>query len=554
MICNYRQFHFSDLCIAALGIALVTGALAYDALALVPPATIRTVASSGQPAAGTPSGVVFSGFELPFLNNAGQVAFHGSLAGAVNSADSVGIWSESSGSLQLVVRSGDQAIGLPDVTYAGFLSPTLNDAGHHAFGAFLTGSGLDNTNNYGIWSEGAGSLALVARTGNQAPGAPAGAVFRAPFYFTPELNNAGRSVFRADLVGSGVTSDNYRGIWSEQLGNLLLEVRNGDQAPGAPNGTRFSELNVPVFNNNGAIAFGAELTGGDVNSSNAYGIWSDRAGALELVIRGGVGQQAPGTAAGVEFSGFGNPPAGPVINDSGRIAFSAFVSGSGVNNANERGIWSEGNGSLSLVARSGSHAPGTPLAVNFSQFSSNGYTINDAGRTAFQGYLTGSGVNNLNDEGIWSEGFGTLSLIARTGSQAAGASSGVRYSGINLPVLNAAGQTAFLALFSINGITESNYRGIWATDTSGSLHVIARTGDVLEVEPGDFRTIHQVDFDGRGSGFNDLGQVVFRAEFTDGSSGVFVSNVVAISEPNSCWLLVGASAVTSLCRSRRCRK
>ena len=45
----------------------------------------------------------------------------------------------------------------------------LNDAGQTAFTAVITGS-----NNTGLWSEGAGSLALVARRGSQAPGTPSG--------------------------------------------------------------------------------------------------------------------------------------------------------------------------------------------------------------------------------------------------------------------------------------------------------------------------------------------------------------------------------------------
>ena len=43
--------------------------------------------------------------------------------------------------------------------------------------ASLTGSGVDSTNNAGIWSEGSGSLALVARSGSQAPGTPSGVNF-----------------------------------------------------------------------------------------------------------------------------------------------------------------------------------------------------------------------------------------------------------------------------------------------------------------------------------------------------------------------------------------
>jgi hypothetical protein len=89
-----------------------------------------------------------------------------------------------------------------------------------------------------------------------------------------------------------------------------------------------------------------------------------------------------------------------------------------------------------------------------------------------------------------------------------------------------------------------NDRGIWATDHMGALQLIARTGDLLEVAPADFRTIRELYFvagasnsDGRPSGFNNLGQLAFWARFTDGTEGVFVSNRVITAEPASVALL-----------------
>ena len=51
-----------------------------------------------------------------------------------------------------------------------FRGPALNDAGHVAFRANLAGSGVGAMNDKGVWSEGSGNLELVARTGNAAPG------------------------------------------------------------------------------------------------------------------------------------------------------------------------------------------------------------------------------------------------------------------------------------------------------------------------------------------------------------------------------------------------
>jgi hypothetical protein len=106
---------------------------------------------------------------------------------------------------------------------------------------------------------------------------------------------------------------------------------------------------------------------------------------------------------------------------------------------------------------------------------------------------------------------------------------------MHYPSLNSAGQIAFRAELIGDGVDSSNDRGIWATDANGDLQLIARTGDQLEVAPGDSRTLAELDFvsvsnnsDGRRSAFNNVGQLAFWASFTDGSQGVFVSNKVAI--------------------------
>jgi hypothetical protein len=123
--------------------------------------------------------------------------------------------------------------------------------------------------------------------------------------------------------------------------------------------------------------------------------------------------------------------------------------------------------------------------------------------------------------------------------------------------LNDAGQIAFQA--KLTDGTNSFGIGIWATDRAGVLQLIARTGDLLEVAPGDFRTIGGLLFglyeptgnsDGRGSGFNNLGQLAFWSSFTDGSSGIFVSNAVAVPEPSTILLLLSVACALAASRSR----
>jgi hypothetical protein len=123
------------------------------------------------------------------------------------------------------------------------------------------------------------------------------------------------------------------------------------------------------------------------------------------------------------------------------------------------------------------------------------------------------------------------------------------YFGDNIPALNNAGQIAFRATLIGSGVDGTNGDGFWATDRTGALQLIAREDDLLEMAPGDFRTISSVVNDGRPISFNNLGQLAFWAGFTDGTSGIFVSNRVAFPEPSS--LLLAASAAAGLFWRRR---
>ena len=284
--------------------------------------------------------------------------------------------------------------------------------------------------------------------------------------------------------------------------------------------------------------FGGTLTGTGVNFTNDSGIWSDAAGSLSnlgLVAR--AGNQAPGTNTGVNFSRFASYP---LINDAGHTVFWGYLTGIGVDDTNDSGIWSEAAGSLgnpALVAREGNQAPGTNTGVNFSSFDHP--AINDAGQTVFRSHLTGIGVDDTNDSGIWSEAAGSLgnpALVAREGNQAPGTNTGVNFKGFaNYPFINDAGQTAFWGILIGNGVDPYNNTGIWATGLDGLLTLVIRKGDLLDVDDDplneDFRTVATVNLhpsfsrqSGGYSSFNENGQLAFRATFTDGSSGIFVAD------------------------------
>jgi hypothetical protein len=513
-------------------------------------AALRTVALSGQPAAGTDSGVNYKSFGAhfivdipdfiyfgPVINDAGQVAFRADLAGTgVDATNDQGVWSEGSGALDLVARVGSPAPGAPDGVHFGrrsdleLFEPVINSAGQTAFYGALTDGSV------GIWSEGSGSLALVAHDGMQVSGAPEGAnhnfgLLRDFLADLPYLNDAGQTAFWANLSGEGVDNTNDWAVWSDASGSLGMVARAGTPAPGVPEGVNFDSFFVlRGFNNAGQTAFFGFVTGEGVDPSNDQGIWSEGSGSLALVARSG--NPAPGTPSGVHIREFFYPV---TINNAGQTLFSGWLTGDGVDATNDEGLWLDTSGTVTLVARSGDPAPGTPDGVRFAPFSNltaNAIRpLNDAGQVAFRGQLTGTGVTSTNDLGIWVEGDDSGQLVARTGDLAPGTTGGIRFNGLGRPALNDAGQVAFRG--DLTGSSNSNL-GIWATNEDGVLQLIARKGSLLEVAPGDSRTISDLGFvtdsgnsDGRPSAFNDLGQLVYWARFTNGTQGVFVSNVVA---------------------------
>jgi hypothetical protein len=184
-----RRIHFAEGLAIIVVLFLISGLLSFNTHA----AALRTVVLTGQPVPGAASGVTFESIGATYF----------------------------SGDIDRIFRG-----------------PVLNDAGQTAFRANLAGSGVDSTNNQGVWSEGSGSLALVARTGNQAPGAPSGTNFGLypPGFelFTPVLNNAGQTAF------FGALDDGRLGLWSEGSGSLAMVAADGVHAPVLPNGVNFS--------------------------------------------------------------------------------------------------------------------------------------------------------------------------------------------------------------------------------------------------------------------------------------------------------------------------
>lgn len=497
----------------------------------------RTVALSGQQAAGFDAGVTYSSLFTTVggvsvrdiqLNDAGHTAFAATLTGAgIDSTNDTALFSGGAGSgLGVVLQTGTPTQGLASgVHVASFGDPILNGNGQTALTVTLSGAGIDDTNSSAILRERRHSgLSLVVQEGDQAAGLAAGIQYE----WFPHLafDDTERTGFAARLRGSGIAGpENDTAIYTQGGGSgLSLIGQTGMQVSDPSDGAKYIYFGGPVLNNAGQTAFLAGHVDGPY--AGAFDrIYVDGKGPERTVVAQ-TGTQVADLAAGVSYGSFG----GPTLNDAGYTAFQGRLTGDGVNDSNDSAIFSEGSGSgVSVIAREGDQAAGLATGVKHGEFLGR-VNLNNAGQTAFWSLLTGNGIDSPYHQAIFSEGGGSgLVPVVQTGTQAAGLAAGVNYEafGYRAPVLNDLGQLAFFAILSGVGVDSTNDRAIFATDLLGDVLLVAAEGELFNVSSDplvdDLRTI-----DSFGSfEFNNSGELAFNALFTDGSSGIFVATIPA---------------------------
>ncbi|QDT68807.1 hypothetical protein MalM25_17320 [Planctomycetes bacterium MalM25] len=173
------------------------------------------------------------------------------------------------------------------------------------------------------------------------------------------------------------------------------------------------------------------------------------------------GQAAPGAVG--DFDGF----QAPQLRESGLASFASSAQG-------VPGIWAESGGGLGLVALAGATDPGAGGGVDFTFFEAP--VTNEAGTTAFVGFLNGSGVNLNNNTGLWSNAGGSLNLLARAGAAAPGTAGGAGGSGGGVPGTLTTSQ--FQPIVDLDNLDELDVGG-GSSDTIRPLQRTASSNRVL---------------------------------------------------------------------------
>ena len=489
-------------------------------------AAIRVVAYSGQQAPGMTAGVEFDefgdSFSTPRIDGQGRVVFAGSTRNPNLSLGPGGIWTERTGALAPLVKQNDPAPGTSSTfTGIGLSTPVvINKSGHSVFRSVLSGG------NFGYFTDRTGVLTNIASEGLMTA-------------FGPLTSFDGSSPMLVD--DSGRTT--FEAYVDAETGVLLKEVTGGPAIVAVEGMDTLGDHRFRIITGGspflpnamtgvGHVLATASLEGKNNNTLYTSGLYRDSSGvfaAIQLNLT-----PAPGEAA--NFASIDDP----AMNNAGQTVFEAGLSGPSVIDATNHGIFYLTTGAPTRLMRDGTQAPGTAAGVNFSNALGEvdaKPVINAAGKVLFQYGLTGPGVTTANDIGLWAGTPGNLAKVVREGDPAPGLGAGATFSAIlsSGRAINGAGQVAFYAFYNAPGGAGA---GLFAQDAAGVIQLIARTGQSIQIAPGDVRTIETLQIintgptgnqDGRATFFNDQGHLAFRATFTDAeeTDAILVSDGVA---------------------------
>ncbi|MFN3241068.1 MAG: choice-of-anchor tandem repeat NxxGxxAF-containing protein [Planctomycetota bacterium] len=401
----------------------------------------EVVLAAGDPAPGIPGKTIYGGvgqwLSTPVVDQNGRVLLRARLtpSGPDDHALFLGHLADD---MQLVAQSGSPhaIVGLPSnilLQYDGpspgagleddpVLSP---DGGLVYFGSRLydpidptmTPPDADSALFWGA----PGMVTLLAREGDPVPGLASGVRF-GPLAIdrtNHKINRSGVVTLPCTLTGN-VTGANDTIVLTGSPSGLQIVIREGDDA-GLGNGEVFVPHYGPhlafltQINDSGQILLQVRLAGPTVTSSNdvALAIWQPGAG-LSVVAR--KGDQAPGLAAGVVYSG--SPGAGGNgFTNTANLAFASRVSGPGITSANDRVVFFGGIGAVAPILQEGDPT-GLPGGETYGEIVAGSLSTGEDGSIGFSTILrdaAGGALPPTSDGALFHGTPGNLQLVVRDG-------------------------------------------------------------------------------------------------------------------------------------------
>jgi hypothetical protein len=145
---------------------------------------------------------------------------------------------------------------------------------------------------------------------------------------------------------------------------------------------------------------------------------------------------------------------------------------------------------MEVVAQTGMDAPGLPVGVEFTQFTTfsplitNSNPLSRTGLTAIRAAVAGSALPNGTTEGIWAtKNSGSLELVALNGQHAVGAPPAVKFAGFDTPLMDGLGRAVFIGMLEGPGVGAQNDVGLWRASLAGGIESIAIEGQQVPELP-----------------------------------------------------------------------
>ncbi len=445
--------------------------------------------------------------------------------------------------LELVIKNTNAVPGIAGAAWAAsgpFQPSSIDQFGNVGFrGTLLTGTGgVTASDNSTMWYGAPGGLGLVARTGNQAPGLPAGVNATGFNSQNLPLSPNGKMWFgSATPVPNGYVA-------TGSFGSLTKVARRNDVLPG---------IALPIVDNPGSSSnysnvnnAGQTLVFASVTGFTTSGLWVGSGASLQLAYQSGgsyAGLPALTTVRGPQsgylHNGFGSLLSGILLNNNAGLGISS-------NNNEFLLTLPFGGSTFGVVAREGDAAPGAggatylrglfdPLFGSDAQsfFLTNG-NYNNAGHAIYSSGLEGAGVVGTTNNAALFYYDGTSTNMLRRRGDATTAVAGATFAISSQQAINArlnnndeVAMTASLTQ-GVGGVTAASDAVLLRTTLgSASDSLIAREGSAVPITPGalwgtSFGSLMQ----------NNAGQLVFQTTLLDDPSNpndnVTASNDLAL--------------------------
>jgi len=496
----------------------------------------------------------FTGFNGdPSISLAGDAAYPGNLSPAFNGAIQ-GFWllhGAQNIPIALTNNDGPWGPGLGSGVVFGnmFHDALVGAAGEVVLGGFLSGDGVDSTNNLlYVRHEPAGNVPL-ARTGIAnalGPGMGDGVVFTT--FGAAVAVNSDSALLRAGIAGNGISPASAQGLWRNTAAGNISLARSGVEGslgPGLGAGQTFDAFEqYRLLDGPGDVVF-VGRTGNVATSTENIGLWKNTAaGNAPLAFSGVAGTLGPGLGPNVTFGISTQVPFGYTqfdVNAHGATVFSSTLSDG------RRGLWrnlGQDNEPLMLVGASGALGPGVGIQDTFANWTTSTLlvspAVNEENVVLFPGMLV-----NSHKQGLWlnaANGNNAIALTGDDGSLGPQLGPGITFSGFNRAYFGDDDTVYFTADLSLN-VPSNRLLGLWAF-RKGRIQPIVVYNELFDVDATagiDQRLVRWVQIPSDTTwndphGANSSGQLVFRMGFQDGSQGIFEATPV----PEPCTLALAA--------------